>query len=392
VGTPFYESDIDRLAGGDFRYDIPVGVSVLTASYDRHTDLSRFCDGETAGFTAADCSGDNNILLSSTTYSLRGYADLTPKLRLGEANYFSDTTFVGSRFDPRAFLVYRPDRKTAIRLSAGTSYVAPTAGFVSPLVGHGASVVDHVLEVDAGLKPETSAGINLGADVALSGDSKFTIDLYDTQLDNRFNTETFKPNIPGPQFGFFKGVPFTSIQELFNQAKSNEEGLELTFAKAPRVGLGGDADIDFLRAYSYDKTVLPPIAGLNASGNQSTVIVDGEADELPGFQIPGFPYTHGRAEVTYRWPSTARAAFGVDWYGDDNSFGEPGFTLFDFNAQLPLEGKLRFTTSVENIFNHDNYRTLSEFGYGYLPPGNTTPVRLLFAPPRIVTVGLTYPL
>jgi len=214
LDTPFYESEIDVLHGADFEYSAPWGRSgqdVATVSYDQHSDLSRFCDGGSTLFTASDCSV-NNLLLLSRTFSVRAFANVAPKLRVGFANYFSDTTFVGKRYDPRATIVWTPQRSTAVRFAVGTAYVAPPTSFVAPVAGENKAVVNGTLDVADDLKPETSAGVDLGADLGIHGDSKFTLDLYETALTNRFSTITILPGAGfgvGSTFGTFDGTPFS---------------------------------------------------------------------------------------------------------------------------------------------------------------------------------------
>ena len=47
---------------------------------------------------------------------------------------------------------------------------------------------------------------------------------------------------------------------------------------------------------------------------------------------------------------------------------------------------------MNNIFNHDDYRTLGQYAYGYTSPGESTPYNLNFVPPRTVTLQLAYPI
>jgi hypothetical protein len=396
----FYEAETDKLSGSDFQYSIPFardGQDLATASYDEHSDKSTDCEGGTAVFTtAADCGGPFNLTIKSQTASIRALANVLPKVRVGFANYFSNTTFVGSRYDPRATLVWTPQKNTAVRFAVGTSYVAPPTGVVAPVVGLTKAVVDGTLEVADALKPESSAGVDIGADFGVHGDSKFTVDAYETALSNRFSTITIKPSAGQTPFGFYNDMPFNVISEIYNASDATEEGVEFTYTRAPRVGLGALVDLDLLRAYNYN-TVLPSIPGYNfgsgsGGSNGQVGTIGGDGLETPGFQIPGYPYWHGRLQVSYTFPSAAQFTFGQTIYGANNSFGEAGFSLFDFNTSLPLRYGVKILGTVTNIFDHDNYRSLSEYGYGYLPPGETTPYNLLFAPPRTVTLQLVYPI
>jgi len=385
-------SEVDRLQGADFEYStpfLPIEQGLGTISYDQHSDHSRACDGSSPAFPSSECSV-NNLLIQSRTFSVRAFANVLPKLRVGFANYFSDTTFVGSRYDPRATLVWTPQKTTAVRFAVGTSYVAPPSGFVAPFAGINKAIVNGTLDVADALKPETSAGVDIGADFGIHGDSKFTLDAYETALTNRFSTITIEPATGSGTFGYYNGMPFTKIKEIYNSSDANEEGIEFGYLRRPSVGLGVLANFDLLRAYNYN-TVIPTIQGVAITGTQTDTI-SGDGLETPGYQIPGYPYSHGRLAFSYFFPSTARVSVGQTIYGANNSFGEPGFSLFDFNTRLPLQHGLYFLGSVSNIFNHDDYRTLGEYGYGYRSPGESTPYSLFFAPPRVFTVQLALPI
>jgi outer membrane receptor protein involved in Fe transport len=394
LDSAFYQRELDYLHGADFEYGVPLGRDLrdlAQVSYDQHSDRAQYCTGSSGTFTASNCS-INNLLLTSRTFSIRALAQVAPKVQVGFGNYFSDTTFVGSRYDPRASIVWTPQRNTALRFAVGTAYVAPPANFVAPVPGQTKAIVNNVLYVADALKPETSAGVDLGADFGVHTDSKFTFDIYRTALTDRFSTTTVRPGytIPkGGSFGTYNGMPFNSISEVYNASDAVEQGIEFSYVRSPRTGFGGLVNFDLLRAYNYN-TVVPSIPGFNISGSQ-TGTIGGDGSETPGFQIPGFPYSHGRAEISYRLANSGKFTFGATVYGANNSFGEPGFTLFDFNTQLPLQNGLRLQASVSNLFNHDDYRTLGEYAYGYLPPGESTPYSLFFAPPRRVNLQLVYP-
>jgi outer membrane receptor for ferrienterochelin and colicin len=393
--SPFYQAEVDHLHGVDAEYSLPIGRTgqdLAQASYDQHGDQALYCSGSSAEFALSKCS-INNLLLTSRTYSIRGFAKVAPNVQAAFGNYFSDTTFVGSRYDPRATLVWTPQPKTAIRFAVGTAYVAPPVDFVAPVPGDTKAVVNNTLYVSDALKPETSAGVNLGADFGIRNDSKFTIDLYRTALTNRFETITIKPGASLPSydpFGFYNGTPFKSIDETYNASDATEEGIELTYVRKPKVGIGGNAELDLSRAFNYN-TAIPSFGTAASATGSQTGTIGGDGNELPGYQIPGFPYSHGRAQLTYREPNTNLYGFGATIYGANNSFGEPGFTVFDANMNLALKHGLRLNVSLSNIFDHDDNRTLGEYAYGYLPPGETTPYSLFFYPPRRLNLQLEYP-
>ncbi len=394
--NPFYQAEVDRLHGADGQFSLPIGQygqHLATISYDQHSDESLYCSGQYATIPLSSCS-INNLILTSRTFSIRALALVAPRLKVGFGNYFSDTTLVGSRYDPRATLVWTPKPNLAYRFAVGTAYVAPPTNFAAPPIGAAAAeaskvIVNNVLYVNDSLKPETSAGINLGADIGVHGDSKFTLDLYETALTNRFATVTV--NATGkPPLGTYQGMPFNSISESYNASDANQEGIEFGYVRNPRYGLGGNFSFDLLRAYNYN-TANPVFPGGPSVSDSQTGTIGGNGSELPGYQIPGFPYSHGRAQLTYAFPNSARVAFGATIYGANNSFGEPGFSLFDFNTSVPLNFGIRLNASVSNLFDHDDNRTLGEYAYGYVVPGVANRYSLFFAPPRRVNFQLVFP-
>jgi outer membrane receptor protein involved in Fe transport len=394
-GGDFNENETDTLHGGDFEYDLPIGLSSLTLSYDSHNDRSTFCDGSSLPLS---CSS-NGLLIASNTISLRGFIPLSSKLTFGLANYFSNTTFVGSRYDPRASLVYKPGKYEVLRLSAGTAFVAPFSGFIGPVAGKGGTLageadINGTLDIVDNLKPETSQSFDIGGDFATGRDSKFVLDLYNTILTNRFSTDTV--TLTGGITGTFDGSPITKISELFNQSASHEQGIEIGFIKAPRVGFGTNIAFELSHDYDFDTIVNPLLAGLPVAASQ-TGTFNNLGSIKDNTQIPGFAYSKGHAEINYQFSGGSRVAFGMTYYGDYNSFGQTAFELFDANFGIPLQHGFRLQVSGNNLFNHDDGRDLGEFDQGaYTPiaaPGGTlSPVSLFFAPPRQVTFQLSHPL
>ena len=282
---------------------------------------------------------------------MRGYIPLSHKLTIGLGNYISSTSFVGNRYDPRGSITYRPGKYQSIRFAMGTAFVAPPAGFVGAVAGANGSLAgaavtgvpgpSATLDVIANLKPETSESFDLGTDVATGASSKFTLDFYNTILRNRFETETI--NLVGGTTGTYNGLQFGTIKELFNVSDSHEQGVEIGFIKAPKVGFGTTLSLDLSHDYDFN-TIPNPLAGAAASAAQTSTF-NGLGSIKDNTQIPGYAYSKGRAEINYAFASGARAAFGMSYYGDYNSFGEPAFTMFDANFGIPLAYGFRLQVS-----------------------------------------------
>lgn len=380
---PFFQKELDILHGGDFEYDLPIGDNTYTLSYDTHGDRTTKCSGSDPLFHRG-CSIPS-LLQTSSTVSLRGNVALGAATRLQIANYFSNTTNVGSRYDPRLALTFRPRPNLVLRASAGTSYVPPFAAIFPALAGRTLNVVA------PNLTAESSFGWDAGGDLALGRDARATLDVYDTRIHGRFAT-IFGFGVGGT----FQGSKFANTQFTYNQANTRDAGIEATYVKQPRSGFGGLLSADLSRAYGFGSNFLTTPLGPNFTpGQQGNYGI--EAD---GSQLLGYPYFHGRAELSYAFPHGATIALGSTLYGAVNSFNEPGFALFDARVATPLNDGLRLVVSAQNLFNHDNYRTLGQFAYGYAPPQDAaavaaglatpfSPQTLYFAPPRQITIQLS---
>ena len=370
----FYQTQSDYLHGADFAYGVPVGPNTYTVSYDTHGDRTSSCSGGEANPSGSACSVPS-VLQTSQTIGVRGDLHFGNRFAAQIGNYLSHTTFVGSRYDPHVGVTFQPNANAIIRLAAGSSFVAPSASTAYDITPHVSR--QQLYATIGGARPETDVSYNLGTDVRTGSDSKLSLDVYTTRLFNRFNSTTLSG--PGAA-GVFDGQKYARINETFNQADALEEGLELTYVKAPLYGFGTTDYLNFLRAYAggSNPSFFPP------QGSVYGNVADGQ-------QFIGYPYTHGRVEVNYVTRSQARAAVGADYYGNLNSFNEPAFVLFDANAQFKLKNDFVLGFGMQNIFNHDDYRTYGAYNYGTSAPalgGGLAYSTLYFAPPRQLTFTL----
>ncbi|HTJ26406.1 MAG TPA: TonB-dependent receptor [Candidatus Limnocylindria bacterium] len=388
-GVPFGEVQSDRLAGYDAQYAYPLGASMVTAGFDRHTDLATMCEGDTTSYlgiggTPYNCTPGaglfNNVLTTSTTYSLRGDIALTPNLRFQLGNYFSNATGAGWRYDPHAGLMYRASPSTTLRASYGSSYVAPYPGYALPGTNvYGSGTAATLVMTATNDKPETSSGFDVGSDVVVGRDAKVTLDLYSTNIFNRFATATEAVS------GTYNGTPYFNIQQNFNQANAREKGAELTFVKAPRVGLGFDLAAELHRDYAYGQTAQPGVGV--APG---TIFATAN-----GVQIPEIPYSKETYALTYAFPAGTKIRFGGTSYGASNSLGQPGFAVFDTNVIFPAGNGFKVNVGATNLFNHDdgNVYTINNYGYSYATLSGATTYRQWYPyQPRTFFVQVDHPL
>jgi outer membrane cobalamin receptor len=377
---PYLETQHDLLHGFDAQVDQPFGSNALTFGFDRHTDNTTSCQGDPfianpsdGGFNCLNSQGNvSNTTIASTTYSLRALLQLAPKARLDIGNYLSNASFIGTRYDPRLGFTYRLAPNAVLRASYGSTYVLPYAGFVTqePYVSR-----NTFYPATSAIKPETSSGYDLGTDVFFGRYGKVGVDLYNTLVFDRFDSFTL------PSTGTFDGQAYKFESLNGNVSNSREAGVELTIDEAPPVGFGFHGAVDLNRTYAFN--VSDALSG-NANGVYA-YLVNGE-------QLSGFPFSKERAEAFYTTATHQVIRFGATSYGQWNAFGEPGFTVFDGSLSTPVRYGIRAQVTATNIFNHDDGRVFSEYGYGYIPAqtsGGVYPTSLLFTQPRTITFQLS---
>lgn len=331
-GEPYVEDTIDILHGFDAQYTVPFGNNSVTLGFDRHTDSATFGEYDP---TEGPPTFPQDVVVQSIAYSLRGTFALTPKLTLSTGNYFSSTSYVGTRFDPRDGLVYRINPNATVRASYGSAYAAPYYDLLNP----SSYVSEGTLNLATqNFKPETSSGYDVGTDVKLSRNTLISADAYLTNIFNRYASVTTDG------MGSFGGKPYTMITQNGNQALVRQEGLEFQLLHAPRVGLGFHTALDALRTYAYDQD---PDVSINSIFNAT-----------PGnyVQLPSYPYFKARNDVFYSFGNGSQARFSSTSYGANNAFGQAGFTQFDGELRLPLKNALVLNIGGTNLANHDDYR------------------------------------
>jgi outer membrane receptor protein involved in Fe transport len=380
-GEPYTEPTLDVLHGFDAQYTLPIGPNTITLGFDRHVDQSTFEELYALGYWPYDTTpGDYYTLtpgstkyftIASTSESVRGSFQLAPALQLDAGGYFSNTSYVGSRVDPRGGLTFKPNANTSLRASWGSAYVAPYYGLVNATeeVHDGSLLVPTTT-----FSPETSTSWDLGADFKYSRDSLVSLDLYDTTIYNRYAT------VIAPVSGTFDGHNYSSETINSSQGDGRQAGIELSVLHQPRFGFGYHVGVDLLRDYSYNQV---PVA---ASAEDLFF-------KLPdnGVQLPGFPYSKGRGDLWYTFHGGDSLRFSGTTYGANNAFGQAGFTVFDAALTLPTRPFL-ITIGARNLFNKDDYQVGGVYygGYTYAAlGGGIGPTNLEYFQPRTVYMELS---
>lgn len=366
-GEPYVEDTIDKLHGLDAQYTIPFGANYVTLGFDRHTDSATFGEYDP---TLGPPSFTQDLNIQSLAYNIRGEFALTKKLTLESGNYLSNTTYVGTRFDPRDGLVYRVNPNATVRASYGSAYVAPYYGLINPkpfLTQGTLTLASNTFH------PETSSGYDVGTDFNVGRNSLVSFDGYLTNIYNRYATVTTQ--VPG----VFEGKPYQQETQTGNQANVRQEGLELQFLRAPRVGIGFHTAVDLLRAYAYNQN---PNVGVDSIFSATP------ADHV---QLPSYPYSKIRNDLFYSFGSGAQARFSSTSYGANNAFGQTGFTEFDGEFRVPLQRGLTLNIGATNLFNHDNYQAGGVYDGGYTFAalgGGSSYTTLFYVQPRTLYIQL----
>ncbi|HTJ26979.1 MAG TPA: TonB-dependent receptor [Candidatus Limnocylindria bacterium] len=367
-GEPYVEDTIDVLHGFDAQYSVPFGADTVTLGFDRHVDTATFGEYDP---TLGPPTFTQGLNVQSIAYSIRDDLQLTPKLLFESGEYLSNTSYVGTRFDPRGGFVYRVNPDAAVRASYGSAYVAPYYSIINPQ----SYVSSGTLELATGqFKPETSSGYDVGSDVKLGRDNLISTDLYLTNVFNRYAA------ITAQQSGTFNGKQYSQETQEGNQAVVREEGLEFQFMHEPRVGLGFHSAVDLLRDYAYDQA-------------STGVKINSIFSATPGnyVQLPQYPYSKIQNDLFYTFRSGLQARFSSTSYGANNAFGQSGFTEFDSEIRTPLAHGLVLNIGATNVFDHDNYKAGGIYDGGYTfqslagTPSYTT---LFYVQPRTLYIQL----
>lgn len=206
------------------------------------------------------------------------------------------------------------------------------------------------------LKPETSFGYDIGADIRIPKDAiTIKTDAYLTNMHNQFLRREELD-------GSYDGYPLY-VSQLFNLPQSRYEGVELAVSRDVPRGWGFIVQGYLERGYAYN---LPanfwsnPITG--APYYQNLTIIPGENFDNGGatgnsysYVGPAFgivPYSGGYGEISYRFgPNDSMVRFGATYYGKYNTYFAPAFLLFSTSARWGLSQHVALEASIDNLTN-----------------------------------------
>jgi outer membrane receptor protein involved in Fe transport len=146
----------------------------------------------------------------------------------------------------------------------------------------------------------------------------------------------------GAAFNLPTGSPlnalFATTTKPVNAPLERNNGLEISLAHAPPVGMGYRLAATFQRAYLDEL----PASFFFAP----TSLVNGK--QLDG--STSIPYTHAYGEVHLRLRSGVVGSLGADYTGANNWTNGPGFIVWSSMLRYDLRGGYRAQFSVENLF------------------------------------------
>jgi len=372
----------DALQGGTLEYFHNAGLNAYTFSIDSNKTRSWRYNylGDPNGMATAP--GTSYALL---TYMARADLVLTPKLNATLSTYFNryffrtsadqGVTFNGTsltHFDERLGLTYRATSNSTLRLAIGSSIAPPYIDLLdAALTPNGVGTQSYAFtNAGAGsfyttslsnpnLHPETAFGFNVGGSFRLNDPATvLDVDVYRTNLFNQYvNARSITGNYNDGTNGSF---PLYTTQWT-NLANARYEGVEAGIRRDPAVGFGYVAAAALIRAYPYNLT--PTFYGKNFATNLAVVpgvnyITPGDGtsvnSDYNGIARNNIPYSQAYLELVWRTAAGGSFAFGETYYGSNNSFNRPAFTVANASFTVPIAGNARngvIQLTAYNIFN-----------------------------------------
>jgi outer membrane receptor protein involved in Fe transport len=409
----YYEPDWER--GGSLEWDHPMGANLLTFSVDK-TLLD-------IGSSEYFASGGNLVKvfgvtpgssIATTSVLLRALMNASDRLSIVPALYYNAydwrtsldggttwTTRGLGHFDPRLGITYRTTSHSIVRFAVGSSIAPPylsalgtsaavTPRFISNLPPFGS--IYEIQTGNAGLRPETAFGYDLGTDFRL-GDRETiaSADLYTTTLSNQFFTQ-YKHG--GNYNDGTDGTLPLYLLTPSNLSRARYDGVEFTLKRRPNVGVGFVFQGSLQRAYPYG--LAPGLYGPpNGPQTSNLTLVPSINYQYGVGNAGGTPYSQGYGELNYRGVNGLAASFGETYVGPNNTYVLKPFFMANATLRLPLRERLSLQVAAQNLFNYYS-GWISPYLAGY--PKNLTVqvnnqaqvVPTTALPPRTIRTSLSY--
>lgn len=393
-GEYFQQVEDDILHGGSFEFDHAFGDGgdVVSLALDSFSTVSQYYELDptlpASGFSIYP--GSHSVL---TTGLLRGNLVFGPHFSATITNYLNNDyfyytpnqgmSFVGQHsqnYVPRLGAVYHPSQDLAVRFAVGGAIAPPFLSLLETSTASsatcrttGAIYCTQTVAPSSPVQPETSFGYDLGSDVRLGKDNLISGDLYLNNVFNQFAQPYTLAGycVPGTSTSCTGTVPSTTAgavplysQSVSNLANSRFAGVELTVKHDPLVGIGGYVQGSMMRAFAYNLSPCyysancgTPLTNLSLVNgvNFPAGVYTGSGSSGPlgtGLQgVGAVPYAQGYGELHYRSERNGLASLGVTYYGNNNTFQEPPFFLFNATLRWPIfDAKTFVQFSAYNLF------------------------------------------
>ena len=192
------------------------------------------------------------------------------------------------------------------------------------------------------LRPETSFGFDLGADVRLPAQSVLSFDLYrDNVFGQLYNSTSLT--------GTFAGLPLYTTEAL-NLAKTRYEGLLLSVRHDVARGIYGGVLFGMTRAYVM--SVPPGFYDSPPNCTQCVNLAVVPSINLEGGGIVGgatVPYSQGSATIGYRWSPHTYVELEPTYYGPNNSYYRPAFFEANGRISYAINRRVSLIATFRNI-------------------------------------------
>ncbi len=409
----------DRVRGGSVAWLHPSGANEYEVALDRIVSLTNaYSEGASGGvgvFSASVPAGSAQTITSlmgrasvratdadALTLALYGtsYRNHFSTGPVGTGFAFGDATH--TEVDPRFGFTHRSRSGDAVvRFAMGGAVTPPAFNVLSgvnqtPASAYRPGSTSLTVTQNAGtLRPETSFGYDLGADVRLDAATVASFDAYLTNVHDQLVT-TVTP------MGTFTPPGATSPIPVYASAAANAgnarfAGLEASIRRDPARGWGFVAQGALTRAFAY--AVSPSLYATATSPFGTNLAVlpgvnyTSTGTGFNGISNKAIPYGQAYAQAQYRTAGGALALLGMTYYGNNNAYGVPAFTVANASLRAPLgppRDRVALVLSIDNVFNALGESTIATDGAIPVPlvNGKIGLVNALPFGPRTVRIGL----
>ncbi len=383
---------LDHVRGLSLEGDRPVGAAVVSLALDRSNhdsyefslspgqmlDTVVLPPGSGQQFTTAMARLQTPLATNLSMMLGTYYTSYASHFTGNGGATWSDATHAATI--PRIAFSWRPGPDVAWRLAAGGSIAPPYIALLSspgttPVLNPAGAPQGYFINANNGqIAPEKAFGYDLGVDTRLRPSLLFSSDLYFTNVNNMFLTETSQQGTYTSTTGNSAGIPLPLyVTQTGNLGNARYEGIEFQFNDAPAVGFGYKLQGSLQRAFVYD--ISPSFYSTTAGPNTTNLGIIPNINFQAsgnGFNAvsPGrIPYSQGYAELNYRTRSGSLALLGWTYNGPNNAYNEPAFGIFS--------ASLRFAFSRNSYLQFSAYNLTNVYGDPYDALVGGVPVGLI---------------